>query len=95
MAYQSETPKQRFVKDKARTEAHRFIVSHAQFQDSIDQAMLEYQNQLLRSQPDNVLAAGKAFALAGAQEFVAILKNLSEIPTAPKTAPTGMLDHKA
>lgn len=90
------SPKQRFIKSKDRCEAHRFIVSHAQFDQSVDVAMAEFTNELLHSIPATVHdGAANAYAIAGAQKFVRILKNLSEQAEAPRSAPVSQLRHDA
>jgi len=90
------SPKQRFIKSKDRCEAHRFIVSHAQFDQSVDVAMAELTSELLHSIPPSVHdGAANAYAIAGAQKFVRILKNLSEQAEAPRSAPLSQLRHDA
>ncbi len=79
------TPKQRFVKSTAAVEAHRFIVSHAQFDNSIDTALAEMTDELFRSMPESVHeGASLAYAVAGVQRFIKIFKNLSEAVEPPK-----------
>jgi hypothetical protein len=94
MPIQNETPKARFLKSKERIEAHRFIISHPQFDNSIDTALLEYQSELSRGGDVNN-AGARHFQMAGALAFVSHLKNLSEI-VEPVRAPTGpQLRHDA
>jgi len=96
MPLEFSTPKQRFVKSKDRCEAHRFIVSHAQFDQSVDVAMAELTDELLRSLPPSVHdGAANAYAIAGAQKFIRILKNLSEHPEPTRSAPLSQLRHDA
>lgn len=89
------TPKERFTKDSERVEAHRFIVTHAQFEDSINTALLEFQQGLARGKMDVTQAAANHFQMSGALEFVRILKNLSEIPTTPRAPAMPTLNHNA
>ncbi len=91
-----ESPKQRFIKSRDRVEAHRFLVSHAQFDNSIDTALAEMQHELLRAFPATANdGAAAAFALVGAQKFVTTLKNLSELPEPAKVSRVGQLNHEA
>jgi hypothetical protein len=80
-----QTPKDRFLKSKERVEYHRSLVTHKQFEDSIDTAMAQFVHEQLSRIPENANdGAGRAFALAGAQQFVQTLRNLSEMPDLPK-----------
>lgn len=92
MAIENTSPKERFIKSKGRVEAHRSIVSHAQFENSVDVALLQYAHEL--GDTDD---AGKStqnfYRLAGAQRFVRVLKNLSEQLEPVKQVRTGNLDH--
>ncbi len=90
------TPKQNFIKENSRVEAHRSLISHPSFNVSIETAMAEFTNELLSAIPDNANeGAGKAFALSGAQRFVQTLRNLSELPERPRMTPTATLNHRA
>ncbi len=90
------TPKTNFIKENQRVEAHRSLLSHPSFNISMETALAEFSNELLSQIPENANdGAGKAFALAGAQRFVATLKNLSEIAERPKLTPIATLNHRA
>jgi hypothetical protein len=94
MPIENLSPKARFVQSKSRCEAHRAIVGHAQFDQSVDVAMAELTDELLRSLPATVHdGAANAYAISGAQKFVRILKNLSEQVEAPRSAPVSALRH--
>lgn len=94
MALDTSSPKQRFIKSKERVESHRSLISHPQFEASIDAALSEYADNLLRKIPaTSNEGAGHAFALAGAYEFVRVLKNLSELPDIPKPSRIAELNH--
>lgn len=95
MPFDTTTPKDRFTADKIRVEAHRLIVTHAQFEDSINTALLEFQQGLARGKMDVTQAAANHFQMAGALEFVRILRNLSEIPTATRAPAMPTLNHQA
>jgi len=90
------SPKARFTKSKDRVEAHRSLLTHPQFEHSIDTALAEMQHDLLHSIPENANeGAGRAFALAGAQKFVQTLRNLSELPEPAPKMTTIQLRHDA
>ncbi len=93
MPTDTRSPKDRFIESKDRVEGHRFIISHPQFDNSIDFALLQYADNLSRA---DVQAAGaNHFKLVGAQEFIRALKGLSEIVEPKRTTVTGALNHNA
>lgn len=49
---------------------HHAIISYAQFQDSINMALLHYQQLMTQGTADSNGAAANMFKLKGAQEFV-------------------------
>ncbi len=90
------TPKQKFIENKDRREAHHSLLSHPSFNISVETALAEFSNELLSQIPDNANeGAGKAFALSGAQRFVQTLRNLSELAERPRMTPTATLNHRA
>lgn len=94
MPIDTTTPKSRFLKSKERVEAHRSIIGHPQFEDSIATALLEFQDDLSRG--NNIENAGaRHFQISGALQFVRVLKNLSEIPEQVRQTPPPTLKHTA
>jgi hypothetical protein len=92
MPLDTSSPKDRFRLSKDRIESHRSLLSHSQFEDSIDAAMAQFTYEMLSRIPENANdGAGRAFALAGAQQFVQTLRNLSELPDVPRPTLTRQL----
>lgn len=92
------TPKDRFQSSDVRISDHRKMVASEQFERACDFAMLEYGMRLRagldEDSPQSIMNAG--LKAAGAQEFLLILRNLSEKPIAPATLSIAKnLDHKA
>lgn len=89
-------PKVRYQQFKDAVEHHRTLVANEVFTRAIDFALLQYQNALTTTMTPNFDgAAGAGMRLLGAQEFVTILRNLSETPTpAAKVTPSPNLDHR-
>lgn len=87
--------KQQLMASGVKISAHREIVSHRQFQDSVNMALLHYQNILARnSDPTN--AGANMMKLRGAHEFVSEFIALTEPPKiAPAIVKTAELDHRA
>ena len=96
MAIDFSSPKENFLKENRRVEAHRSLLSHPSFALSIETAFAEMNHELLAKIPDNANdGAGRAFAIAGAQQFIRTLKNLSEMPERPKPTVMRTLNHNA
>lgn len=78
------TPKQKFQSSSLLTQSHQKLVASAEFEVSVDAAMLEYADQLSRMRTGDVnMAAAAGFKLAGAYEFLTVLKDLGSRPPAP------------
>ena len=78
------TPKQRFQQGQGSIVNHNALVQSPQFETSTDAAMLEYADQLSRMRTGDVnMAAAAGFKLAGAYEFLTVLKDLGSRPSAP------------
>jgi len=76
------TPKTRFQASPDSVSKHRDMVASREFERAIDFALLHYQRQVTELSTENFNVAGaNQFRLIGAQEFVAVLRNLSEAPT--------------
>ena len=96
MAIDFASPKDNFLKENRRVEAHRSLLSHPSFALSIETAFAEMTHELLAKMPDTANdGAGRAFCISGAQQFIRTLKNLSEIPERPKTPTMRGLNHNA
>ena len=90
------SPKENFIKENHRVEAHRSLLSHPSFTLSIETAFAEMTHELLAKMPDTANdGAGRAFCISGAQQFIRTLKNLSEMPERPKPTVMRTLNHNA
>jgi len=93
----NETPKERFQNSGLSVGNHRNIVDNADFQKACDFALLEYSHKLALNASQAPDRSGiNGLKLAGAHEFLAEFRNLSEkaqaLPTAP---PMPQLNHRA
>lgn len=80
------TPKVRYIADVQNVKAHRQMVDGDTFTHAIDVALLQYQAELHPRAVDFNNAAANSFRLAGALEFVHVLRTLADsIQVAPKT----------
>ncbi len=94
MPIDTTTAKERFLKRKDALEAHRGILSHPQFEDSIQVAMIALQEEVIRDKRIDT-AAPNHFTMVGAMRFVQIFKNLSDQVDPPKQTPIPGLRHDA
>lgn len=90
------TPKFRFRESPNNISEHRTMIESRPFQRAIDFALLNYQlavAQTVTDNPQNAAYAG--LKMAGVQEFLFMLKTLSEEPRIVRTVKEENLDHKA
>lgn len=78
------SPKVRFIGVKAYVDTHRELIQRADLQRGIDAALAQYAWELCAIDTDGNGAAKQQFKLAGAYDFVRILKSLAEQPIVPK-----------
>lgn len=89
------TPKHRFRESGDNISKHRALLEQREFDRAIDFTMLEYQLQASARVQDANGALALGYKILGIQEFVSMLKTLSEIaPPPPRTADAN-LDHRA
>lgn len=76
---------------------HREIISHPEFQKSINLALLHYTRTLSVATQDSQAAAANMFKLKGAQEFAQEFLYLAEPVNKPQVVKpvAGQLDHNA
>jgi len=81
------TPKGRFLETPTNLGPHRKMVDSPEFIRATEIAMLQFQLAITQSGVDQKeMSLGPAgLKVLGAQEFLSILKNLSETPKAPPT----------
>lgn len=79
---------------KANVTSHRKLLDDPQFDMSIHYALLEYLRQLVEARTDMSGAAANHFKLAGAQEFVHVLKTLAEPAYVPTPRPSDNLGNQ-
>lgn len=73
------TPKQKFQMSSTRISDHREMVGSDIFQEATDSALLEYQSRVVLGSKGTMEGAAAGFLkIAGAHEFVLLLKNLAE-----------------
>lgn len=90
------SPKTRFQESGDSVSKHRDLVDSTTFQRASDFAMLEYANTLAEQATDANASIHVALRLRGAREFLGVLRNLSEKPTAPPATPAiRTLNHNA
>lgn len=90
------TPKQRFQEIKNVPTGHRDLIQLAQFQLSVDFALLEYERQLSMVPFDNFNACAAAhLRKVGAHEFLSVLRNLAESSVPEAAKGDGNLNHRA
>jgi len=88
------TPKQRFqaLGNKAMGD-HRQMVDSSAFNIAVDMALLQYQRESTATIVDGNGAGSVGLRLQGAQEFINVLRNLSETYTLPINRPQDNLKH--
>jgi hypothetical protein len=74
------SPKARFIQSGTRVSDHRRMVGSDIFDQATDAAMLHYSIQLARNTTDGNTGMVNGLKIAGAQEFLVILKTLAETP---------------
>lgn len=89
------SPKQKFISSETNVKAHRHMVDSQEFERALHYATLEYQRVLCENSTDMSAAAASHFRLKGAQEFVHVLRNLSETPRILSAPAVGNLDHNS
>lgn len=87
------SPAQRFQLSGDNISKHRAMVDSNEFNRAIDFAALQLQINLSRNVPDSQAGMIAGFKLAGAQEFIAILKGLAEQPKAAEAPLIKSLNH--
>jgi hypothetical protein len=88
------TPKERFQAHDGNVAAHQRLFTSLEFELSADAAMLEYADQLTRMRAgDGNAAAAAGFKLAGAMEFLNVLKDLAEKPPKAQAPVRDNLNH--
>lgn len=89
----NQSPKQRFTSVAKWIGDHRLLVDSESFTRAIDMALLQYQQQATENITDGNGAGSAGLRIRGAIEFVRVLKNLSENPTAVSSRPDDNLRH--
>jgi hypothetical protein len=92
------TPKSRFQESSDNVKKHRDLLDQPELQRGLDFSLLEYQRMLTVSvnptattfTQESIAAANR---LAGAQEFIAVLKTLAEPPPVKNPQPSPNLIH--
>jgi len=87
------SPKQKFLELGSNIEQHRRMVDRPEFETAIDTSLLEYQRVLCEQRGDMSVAAANHLKLCGAQEFIHVLRNLSELPQLPQVEKITNLRH--
>lgn len=77
------SPKKRYLTNAVMVKQHREMFSSVTAQTAIDFAMLEYQHSLVNQRGDMGTAAANHYKMAGALEFVHLLKSLAEAAPLP------------
>lgn len=85
------SPKTRFQESGQNLSKHRSLVESTEFQKALDVAMLQYNAELASKCTDANAAMRLGLCILGAQEFVAVLKNLGVTPVAPTRKPSDNL----
>lgn len=89
------TPKNRFRMSGTRISDHRKLIENPAFEGSVDYAMAEYQMILAMDTSHNPSqAAYNGLKACGAQEFLDVLKRLSEQPIMPRVVQPANLNHQ-
>lgn len=80
------TPKQQFQGDKKWVEMHREMMQQPMLSVSIQFALSQYLRNICDANiSDGNTAAQAHFKIQGAHDFIAILRNLGEMPEIPRT----------
>jgi hypothetical protein len=87
------SPRQRFQQSGDNISKHRALVDNNDFNRAIDCAVNQLSIQLASNMPDSQAGMIAGFKLAGAQEFIAILKGLAETTPAPQATAIKNLNH--
>lgn len=87
------TPTQRFQMSSDNISKHRKLVDAPEFDRAIDFAVNQYSIQLSTNLTDTTSGMIAGFKLAGAQEFIAILKRLAEPPPQISASSMKNLNH--
>lgn len=88
------TPKARFLESGDNITKHRKMVDSGEFQRACDFAMLQYTGGISGEITDGTTAMAVGLKLLGAQQFLQVLRNLSEAPKAPSNIVPVGLNHR-
>ena len=91
---ENPTPKNRFLDSGDNISKHRKMVDQPEFQRACDFAMLQYTAGLTNEIKDINSATACGLQLLGAQQFLLVLRNLSEVPKAPTNIVPAGLNHR-
>lgn len=94
-AASNPSPKQKFLELGSNIELHRKLVDRPEFEYAIDTALLEFQRVLCEQRGDMSVAAANHLKICGAQEFIHVLRNLSELPQMAPIEKISNLRHNA
>lgn len=89
------SPKARYIESGSNVSSHRKMVDQPEFTRACDFAMLQYVAGLTGSITDTGSATSVGLQILGAQQFLSVLRNLSEVPKAPTNIVTPNLNHRA
>jgi hypothetical protein len=90
----NKTPKQRFVEMSQWIGEHRQMVDSVAFTRGCDFAMLQFQADVTSNITDGTGAGSAGLRMQGAQQFLQILRTLSETSTPSIRRPDDNLQHK-
>lgn len=88
------SPKTRFREQADNITRHRSLVEMREFNRALDFACLQYQIQAATVVQDANTALAFGYKMLGVQEFITVLKTLSEEATRPASPTDHNLDHK-
>ena len=90
----NKTPKQRFTEMSQWIGEHRQMVDSVAFSRACDFAMLQFQQAVTASITNGEGAGAAGLKMQGAQQFLEILRNLSETTTPSVRRPDDNLQHR-
>lgn len=89
------SPKARFLESADNISKHRSMVDSKEFQRACDFAMLQFSASVCQEIQDGNTAMAVGMKLLGANQFMQVLRNLSEVPKGPTNIITPRLNHQA
>jgi hypothetical protein len=89
----NKSPKQRFIDMGLWVTDHRVMVDSQAFTRACDFAMLQFQRVVTANVVDGNGAGAAGLRIQGAQQFLEIMRNLSETPQIPTTRNDDNLKH--